>query len=111
MRARLVFGCGLVLALGCGSQRVVPVSGTVTMDGQPLAGAEISFAPIAKEGAIEAGPGSAGKTDKEGKFTLKTIKGESGAIPGKHRVAISVFNSKVGEGDERPRPGQLVNKV
>jgi len=66
MRARLLLGFALVLGLGCGSGKFAPVSGTVTMNGKPLAGALVIFSPIAKEGSIDAGPGSSGKTNDKG---------------------------------------------
>ena len=36
MRARLVLGLPLVLALGCGGVKFAPVSGKVTLDGRRL---------------------------------------------------------------------------
>lgn len=113
MRARLVLGLALVLALGCGSRKFAPVSGKVTLNGQPLAGATVSFQPIAPEGSVEAAPGSVGKTNEKGEYTLKAATGENGAWVGQHRVIISSLDPKVGEGDERaPRGGwPLADKV
>jgi hypothetical protein len=112
MRVRLVLGLALVLALGCGGKRFVPVSGKVTLNGQPLAGATVSFQPIAPEGAVEGAPGSAAKTDANGQYTLKASTGQDGAWVGKHRVRISLLNPQVGEGDERRRGGPpLADKV
>jgi hypothetical protein len=105
MRARLLLGCALVLVLGCGSRKFAPVSGKVTLNGKPLADATVNFQPIAKEGSIEAGVGSAGKTNADGEFTLKTSTGEDGAVVGNHRVMITVLAPEVGQGDERPPRG------
>ena len=90
MQVRLLLGSALLLVLGCGGgAKVVPVTGRVTLNGKPLADAKVSFQPIAKEKSMEAaGPGSTGKTDAEGKFTLKTPTGQDGAVVGMHRVRI-----------------------
>ena len=111
MRARLLLGFALVLGLGCGSGKFAPVSGTVTMNGKPLAGALVIFSPIAKEGSIDAGPGSSGKTNDKGEYTLTSDTGRTGALVGKHRVSVSLMNPGTGASDDRRRPGQLVNQV
>jgi hypothetical protein len=103
MRARLLIATGLVLALGCGG-RVAPVSGTVTLNGQPLPNALVSFQPIAPEGGKAAGPGSTGTTNEKGEFSLKTAAGQTGAYVCKHRVIISVVSAKPG-GDDKRRGG------
>jgi hypothetical protein len=104
MRARLLLGVTLLVALGCG-RKFVPVSGKVTLDGKALAGATVSFQPIASEGSSEAGIGSQGKTNDKGEFTLTTSTGKTGAVPGKHRVRITSLSQQVGEGDSRPPRG------
>jgi hypothetical protein len=101
MWLRVSVGLALVLALGCGSRKYAPVSGQVTLNGQPLANATVGFQPIAAEGSMEAGPGSAGTTDEKGMFVLKGLKGESGAWVGEHRVIISLVNTKAGADDRR----------
>jgi hypothetical protein len=111
MRARLLLGFALVLGLGCGSGKFAPVSGTVTMNGKPLAGALVIFSPIAKEGSIDAGPGSSGKTNDKGEYTLTSDTGRTGAFVGKHRVSVSLMNPGTGASDDRRRRGQLVNQV
>ena len=111
MRARLLLGFALVLGLGCGSEKFAPVSGTVTMNGKPLAGALVIFSPIAREGSIDAGPGSSGKTNDKGEYTLTSDTGRTGALVGKHRVSVSLMKPGTGESDDRRRPGQLVNQV
>jgi hypothetical protein len=105
MRARLLLGLALLTALGCGGKSFAPVSGTVTLDGQPLAGATVSFQPIAPEGSAEAGPGSNGKTNDKGEFTLAGDKGQKGALVGRHRVIITCLQQQVGESDARPPRG------
>ncbi|MEX1223311.1 MAG: carboxypeptidase-like regulatory domain-containing protein [Pirellulales bacterium] len=80
-----------MLLAGCGGDSfdVAPVSGTVTLDGQPLPEARVAFEPIAPAGELLAGPGSHGKTDAAGRYTLETLEGRRGAVIGRHRVTIS----------------------
>jgi len=101
MRARLALGLALVVVLGCGRKGFVPVSGKVTLNGQPLAGATVAFQPIAPEGSVEAAPGSAGKTDGNGEYTLTASTGQNGAWVGKHRVMITLLSPQAGEDDAR----------
>jgi hypothetical protein len=112
MRARLAVGLALVLALGCGGKKFVPVSGKVTLNGQPLVGATVGFQPIAT-GGVEAAPGSTGKTDDKGEYTLTASTGQSGAWVGKHRVIISLVSPQVGDDDARHsrRGPPLADKV
>jgi hypothetical protein len=106
MRTRWLFALAVALAVGCGpGNRFAPVSGRVTLNGQPLAGAVVSFQPIAPEGAVDAGPGSMGKTNENGEYTLQADTGQKGAWVGKHRVRISLVTQQVGEGDARPPRG------
>src|SRR5262249_36479665 len=86
----LVFALG---ALGCSSEpfKVAPVSGKVTLDGRPLADADVYFQPMGA-GQLNPGPGSFAKTNERGEFTLRLqFDGppRQGAVVGKHRVTIS----------------------
>lgn len=83
---------------GCGGSDLdlVPVSGVVTLDGQPLENASVTFAPITDASIA---PTSTGRTDKDGRFTLSTIQGESGAIVAEHKVIIFV-EGEADEGDD-----------
>jgi hypothetical protein len=111
MRMRFVLGLALLSAVGCGgsSYRFAPVSGKITLDGKPLAGASVNFQPIAV--GSETGPGSAGKTNEKGEYSLTSTTGASGAWVGKHRVFVSVLTaSKETTGDERGGP-KMTNKV
>jgi len=81
----------LVTAAGCGQApyQVAPVSGRVTLNGQPLVGAHIHFAPI---GTLERNPGptSQGLTDADGRFTLRLDNPpEPGAVVGRSRVFVT----------------------
>jgi hypothetical protein len=106
MRARLLVGLVLLSALGCGAgKRIVPVSGTVTLNGKPLAKATVSFQPIAPPGTMDAGVGSQAKTNDQGEFTLTTATGQNGAVVGKHRIIITLLSEQVGDSDARPPRG------
>jgi hypothetical protein len=88
-RLTLAAAFAAALVAGCNSG-VAPVGGTVTLDGKPLDGAAVSFTPAA--GDPKAVGGSAGKTDPQGKYALKTVFGDKpGAMVGKHTVTVSVF--------------------
>jgi len=90
-----------VVATGCsgGGPAVAPVTGTVTLDGQPLANASVTFQPIA-EGSVDAGPASTATTDAQGAFVLKTAEGEEGAVVGKHRIMVFSAGGGAGPQDE-----------
>jgi len=95
MRGTFTFlAIALLLAAGCSSGSVVPVSGRVTMNGQPLANVHVSFQPIASGSDYNPGGGSYAFTDADGRFTLRLVDGDTpGAVVGKHRVAITPRNS------------------
>ena len=81
------FACLLVAAAVCGCgpshPHVVPTSGVVTYQGQPVAGAQVNFmAPNAARAAY-------GVTDAEGRFRLSTYGKEDGAVPGSHPVTVA----------------------
>jgi len=90
-----VLGCS-----GSSGPATAPVSGLVTYKGQPLADADVSFAP---EGG---GRVATGRTDASGRFTLGTFSIDDGAIVGKHRVSIVALGpdrpAKPGEGSGMP---------
>src|SRR6187399_2370414 len=76
---------GIVLT-GCwGSSRpaTYPVTGTVTSQGKPVAGAVITFVPT------DAGEAASAITDSEGKYALTTWAAGDGARPGEYRVKVS----------------------
>ena len=106
MRARWLTGLAIVLAIGCGDGKTfVPVSGKVTLNGKPLHDATVMFQPVGEPGSIVAGEGSAGKTNENGEFTLKSSTGKSGAMVGTHQVSISATDAQVGDHDTRPPRG------
>lgn len=80
----------LLVVTGCGGEHfpVAPVSGRVTLDGKPLADARIGFEPRRQGNNPNAGPGSYAKTDADGRYELKTLDGQSGAVVTTHDVWI-----------------------
>jgi hypothetical protein len=69
---------------GCSDEGLplAKVSGKVTFDGQPVAGASVVFRP-------DAGPSAVGETDAHGQFALMTRAPGDGAVVGHHTVTIS----------------------
>jgi hypothetical protein len=68
---------------GCrGSSDVAPVTGTVTLDGQPLPSAEVIFQP-------QDGRPSTGLTDQQGRYELIYSRDTKGAMIGSHTVRIT----------------------
>jgi len=82
-----------LLAAGCGGSDadLAPVKGTVSLDGEPLAGARVEFDPAPEEGIRGKSTGSAsyGVTDSSGRYTLQYTHEREGALVGKHTVRIT----------------------
>lgn len=87
----------LVLLLGCSGSEytLVNVSGTVTLDGQPLEGAKLFFSPKGSAESPVPGPRSSAVTDAQGAFRLETKQGHLGAVAGSHRVRITTLKESV----------------
>ena len=80
--------CSLLFAQGCGGTfNAAPVSGTITLNGQPLKDATVTFTP---QGGGNESPASSGRTDSSGNYSLTMISDNStGALIGKHSVRVS----------------------
>ena len=77
----------LLVLTGCGggsNAEIVPVTGTVKYDGQPVKNADVTFYPT------DGGRPASGKTDDEGKFSLTTVNSNDGAAVGEHVITVSV---------------------
>lgn len=86
---------------GCRGSDAPPlgeVEGTVTLDGQPLADARISFYPQ------EGGRSSEAVTDASGHYVLRYTDA-AGAKVGVHKVSISTFEESRQEDDGSKIPG------
>ena len=75
----------LLLALGCGGERHIPVTGLVTLDGQPYGNALVTFLPV--DAGANLSP--VGTTDGAGKFQMGTETPNNGVKPGKYKVTVS----------------------
>jgi hypothetical protein len=74
-----------LLVCGCGSgKQLLPVSGTVTLNGQPLKAGNVQFVPEASGPQAEEIP--IGEV-RDGKYELAT-RGKKGAPPGKYKVVV-----------------------
>ena len=92
-----------VLAVGCSGDgfKLAPVSGRVTKNGRPLANVRITLQPEGEN----PGPGSAGTTDADGRYTLAVSSQQytgAGAVVGRHQVRIGSILP--GEGDRPTDP-------
>jgi len=71
---------------GCGGRslpKTVPAEGVVTLDGNPVADATLTFI---SESHIHH---STGNTNAEGKFSMRAFPEKTGAVPGTYKVEIS----------------------
>lgn len=101
-KIRFPWGLALLVtslwATGCGGggeqYDVVPVSGVVTCQGEPVVGGVVNFTPQpAKDKDRAAGrPGrvALGVTDENGRFELTTYENGDGAIIGRHTVTVGL---------------------
>ncbi|MBN2293416.1 MAG: carboxypeptidase regulatory-like domain-containing protein [Pirellulales bacterium] len=81
----ILLSVGVLVVCGCGSSdrpELGTVSGTVTLNGKPLANAEITFQHEKKRF-------STGTTDADGRYELIYIRDIKGAVVGKHTVVIT----------------------
>lgn len=67
------------------------VTGKVTLDGQPLANAQVDFTPVS------GGRPSTAVTDDDGDYELKYTMKQDGAESGEHTVSVSTYEISDGE--------------
>ena len=84
----------VVLLTGCGqSYSLGTVTGLVTLDGEPLSQATVTF-------SRGQGRMSVGTTDEAGRYRLQYTSSQQGAEPGNHTVSItSQVDAVSGEGE------------
>lgn len=102
----------VALAVGCAKSDRPPlgrVTGTVTLDGQPLAAALVAFTPEGR------GRTSLGTTDAAGRYSLSYLREIAGANVGRHVVRIMTANEENGGRERLParyhRRSELVADV
>lgn len=98
-RNRAIFGadhmwwpalvCWTILFVGCGPRLPVthPVSGRLTLDGQPLANATIIFDPKSERPIAQRHAGRT-RSHADGTYTLSTFREGDGAAVGRYAVAV-----------------------
>jgi hypothetical protein len=84
----MVIGGLIMVTAGCGKKVAPPpplglVTGVVTLDGQPLSKASVSFVPTGPQGH-----GAHGFTDEAGRYEVTYDADHAGAVVGSHRVEI-----------------------
>jgi hypothetical protein len=77
------------------------VTGTVTLDGKPLAGATIVFSP-------QKGQLASGVTDSQGRYSLSTFAKDDGVLPGVYRVTITANGSQDPAKPDQPQTNRAV---
>jgi hypothetical protein len=117
---------GIMFAsVGCGSgtkaAKTEQVEGLVTLDGQPVPDATVTFVPV-QDGV---GAAAAGRTDAEGKYRLTALvtgahaEGGAGTLPGEYYVGVMKVSlpppptseDAVGPSKQRPRETKLTHVV
>lgn len=91
--------CAAAFLVGCqddGHLELAPVTGMVTMDGEPLTQGAVIFTP-------ERGQLAHGEIASDGSFSLSTYGENDGATLGKHQVAIVVLEGEDEFESEVPR--------
>ena len=80
----------LVVAGGCGDGRGVriPISGVVTVDGQPLQHGSVTFNPIKGAEQKEKQRAGGGSLNAEGKFQVSSFTANDGLMVGKYEVSV-----------------------
>jgi len=102
--AVVIVACLVAAATGCGGRSDVGrVSGMVTLDGTPLAGARVTFQPTT------GGAPSHALTDATGRYDLQHSRSVAGARVGDHEVTISTLDKGNPDADppRPPRPEQV----
>jgi len=95
-RIAAAVAAGLVVALsGCGGGKFAPASGVVYLDEKPYPRAVVVFQPVGSKDDQTPGRGSSAYTDENGRFVLKGVDGETGAIVGRHLVRIMTKGNDV----------------
>jgi len=99
--ASCLCGCSATNSIDYGKVKLAQVSGTVSIDGQPLAGTVITFEDPAN------GNFSFARTDSSGKYTLQFDSDVDGVTHGKKIVRLSTTRNILGlRGEESREEGE-----
>jgi hypothetical protein len=102
----LAWGIICLVTIGCGGPKqdlpeVVPVSGTVTLDGKPLANATVTFIPV---GTTRGGT-CLGVTDDSGRYEMSAGNGRKGTPVGEFRITCTKW--VMPDGSDYPKDSQV----
>ena len=95
----LMAGTAFLLVTGCGPSgpATYPVTGTITMDGKPIADATIAFVPMG--GESDGRKTASGRTDAQGMYALTTFAKDDGALAGEYGIKVEKYEGG-NEGDQ-----------
>lgn len=80
-----------VMSSGRGLPELGDVRGRITLDGEPLAGATVTFIPVPEDDETASRiSSSVGMTDESGRYELMYVQDVDGAAVGTHQVSISL---------------------
>lgn len=100
---------------GASKPKTYPVTGTVSLNGQPVPGATVNFTPKEQAPPGQSGPQAASAvTDEQGKYQIGTFAKGDGALPGEYLVSVTKYEGGApaagGSGSEEeyrpPLPGE-----
>ena len=105
MSSYQILATGMLLTgcfVGCSDKpSVVPVTGKVTYNGQPLPYGSVGFQPAK-------GQPSGGAIQPDGSFRLSTFSEFDGAAPGPYKVKVSCYSSQSPSALAKPKAGEFV---
>lgn len=110
---KLAAALSAALLLGCGEAKpervaVHPVTGTLTVKGQPATGAFVTLHPKAPLG--DNVPAPRANVSKDGTFALSTFDGGDGAPAGEYKVTIRWYKLVKSGPDVSPGPNVIPAK-
>jgi len=86
----ILLSCLTVAGCSGGAPPTHKVTGTISMNGQPVADAEVGFIPAAEAGELKP---ARGRTDSDGRYTLTTYltptQQVNGAMAGPYQVTVT----------------------
>lgn len=90
LTAILISGCGSSVEIPEYAAELTPVTGIVSANGQPVAGANVIFHPEGGNAQT-----AYGRTDTEGRYTLSTpiagvsLEQQAGVVPGTYKITVN----------------------
>ncbi len=97
----------IITCQGCSQSsglKIVPVDGTVTLNGEPLADGLVTFYP-------QSGRPSSAKTDSTGHFDLRYTADQMGAAVGSHEIHITYGGQQQPSQPNVPSKTKVVTKA